>query len=151
MFHAKLLLLRAFLQFMFDSLTLSVDAGLLVLIWMVQLIIYPSFLFYERNNLITWHQKYTGLITVIVAPLMFGQLGCSIYGLIDQWEYLAIVKLGLIGLVWLSTFIYFAPTHGKISQGDFSESTLNQLVKLNWFRTITWTLVFLLEFSLFNI
>ncbi len=131
---------------MFDTLTLSFDAGLLVLIWMVQLIIYPSFLYYERNNLITWHKKYTGLITVIVAPLMFGQLGCSIYVLIDGFQFMSIVKLGLILLVWLSTFIYFAPTHGKISKGDFSETTLQQLVKLNWFRTFTWTLVFILTF-----
>jgi hypothetical protein len=131
---------------MFDTLSLSFDAGLLVLIWMVQLIVYPSFLYYERNNLIIWHQKYTGLITMIVAPLMFGQLGSSIYALIDDLHSIAIVKLVLIFLVWLSTFLYFAPTHGKISKDDFSERTLQELVKRNWFRTITWTLVFVLAF-----
>lgn len=129
-----------------ETLALLFDFGLLILIWMVQLIIYPSFLYYERNNLITWHQKYTGLITIFVAPLMFGQLGCSVYDLINDLQILSMVKLGLIFLVWLSTFLYFAPTHGKISKGDFSEKTLHELVKRNWFRTLTWTLVFIFTF-----
>jgi len=131
---------------MFDTLSLVFDTGLLILIWMVQLIIYPSFLYYQRDNLITWHKKYTGLITIIVAPLMFGQLGCSVYDLINDLQILSIVKLGLIFLVWISTFLYFAPTHGKISKGDFSEKTLQELVKRNWFRTLTWTLVFIFTF-----
>lgn len=131
---------------MFETLSLSFDAGLLVLIWMVQLIIYPSFLYYEIDNLIVWHKKYTRLITIIVAPLMFGQLGCSLYEVVDGFQFLSTIKLGLILLVWLSTFLYFAPTHGKISKGDFSHTTLHQLVNRNWLRTITWTLVFLFVF-----
>ena len=50
------------------------DFGLLVLIWLVQLVIYPSFLYYEQDNLKRWHEKYTQKITYVVLPLMMGQL-----------------------------------------------------------------------------
>ena len=57
-----------------SKITLLVDIGLVVLIWMVQLIVYPSFTFYSKENLVNWHQKYTARIAVIVIPLMFLQL-----------------------------------------------------------------------------
>ena len=60
-------------------LRLGIDFGLVVLIWMIQLIVYPSFLHYTTTNLIKWHRKYTPLIGYIVGPLMLLQLGISIY------------------------------------------------------------------------
>ena len=51
-----------------------VDFGLLVLILMVQVIVYPSFLHFSKTNLIKWHQSYTPKITTIVAPLMIAQV-----------------------------------------------------------------------------
>ncbi|MAJ50932.1 MAG: hypothetical protein CMB82_04875, partial [Flammeovirgaceae bacterium] len=49
------------------------DIGTLVLIWLVQLVIYPSFLFFERKNLKLWHDKYTKKVSFVVLPLMIGQ------------------------------------------------------------------------------
>jgi len=57
------------------------DFGMLVLIWLVQLIIYPSFEFTDKDAFLGWHEKYTGLITVVVLPLMLGQLGLTLYQL----------------------------------------------------------------------
>ncbi|MFT7429007.1 MAG: hypothetical protein ACI9IZ_001504, partial [Nonlabens sp.] len=39
-----------------DLLQLLVDFGLVVLIWIVQLIIYPSFLYYGSKTLNKWHK-----------------------------------------------------------------------------------------------
>jgi len=46
----------------------AVDFGMLILIWLVQLIIYPSFQYSARESFIQWHEKYTGLITLVVLP-----------------------------------------------------------------------------------
>ena len=56
-----------------NNYALLVDAGLVVLIWMVQLIIYPSFLHYD-NNLVEWHHKYTSRIALIVV-LYYTEIG----------------------------------------------------------------------------
>lgn len=131
---------------MIEILGISFDFGLLVLIWMVQLIVYPGFLFYESKNLIIWHRKYTGLIAILVIPLMFGQLSLTLFEVYSFFSVVAILKLLLITFVWVFTFAYFAPVHTKISQGMISKPILEQLVALNWYRTISWSVVFLLSF-----
>jgi len=64
---------------MIEISRLLLDFGLCILIWMVQLIVYPSFLFFSDNNLFTWHKTYTKAIALIVMPLMLGQLSIVIY------------------------------------------------------------------------
>ena len=65
---------------MIEITRLLLDFGLCILIWMVQLVVYPSFLFFSFNNLFTWHKTYTKAIALIVIPLMLGQLGIVISG-----------------------------------------------------------------------
>jgi len=130
---------------MLENLAILFDVGLLVLIWMVQLVVYPSFLHYESKNLITWHHAYTGRITFIVMPLMFGQLGLSGYQVYENWDTIYFIKFALILFVWAFTFGYFVPAHGKISSGNLSKKLLTQLVQRNWWRTLAWTLVTILS------
>ncbi len=130
---------------MLEILGTSIDFGLLILIWMVQLIVYPSFLFFEAQNLIVWHRKYTGLIAIIVVPLMLGQLGLALFDVYVFFSLVAVIKLLLITFVWTFTFAFFAPMHSRLSQGMVSKPILKQLVSLNWYRTIAWTIVSLIS------
>ncbi|TYB79776.1 hypothetical protein [Bizionia myxarmorum] len=118
------------------------DSGLLVLIWLVQLVVYPSFLYYEKQNLLIWHKKYTAGISMIVMPLMFGQLIIASMQCIQLATAQNIINLILVMAVWIITFLQFVPIHNKITQNLASESLLKRLVKRNWWRTILWTLIF---------
>jgi hypothetical protein len=129
-------------------LRLLFDFGLLVLIWIVQRIVYPSFLHFDSKNLIHWHKEYTSRFTFIVLPLMLGQLGISIYQLIMEIELYTVLSLIIILLIWASTFFQFIPVHAQISKGKVNEKMLELLVKKNWIRTILWTVLFL--YSLLN-
>ncbi len=42
----------------------------------------------------------------------------------------------------------FIPIHKKIQEGNFSQATLTNLVKLNWYRTAIWTAIFVLSYFL---
>ncbi len=126
-------------------LRLLVDFGLLVLIWVVQLIVYPSFLFYNKENLITWHRKYTPLVGYIVAPLMVLQLSLSIYQISNAVTLYNIISVMMISTIWIITFLQFVPIHNNISNGSTSEKMLLSLVKKNWLRTFLWTLLFVLN------
>jgi DMSO reductase anchor subunit len=129
-----------------ELLRLLFDFGLLVLILMVQLIIYPSFQFYTSENLLRWHKKYTLAISFVVIPLMFGQLITSALQLIDERNAYTIGSVILIALVWISTFTQFVPMHHRINNGQAKESLLNQIVKRNWIRTFLWTCIFVWSF-----
>ncbi len=129
-----------------EIIRLLLDFGLVVLIWMIQRIVYPSFLHYSAENLIIWHKKYTSRISVIVIPLMIGQLGISIYQAIILTNLYTVVSLVIVIIVWLSTFLQFVPIHYNISKGQVNEKTLNSLVSKNWLRTFLWSLLFVMNF-----
>lgn len=126
------------------------DFGLVVLIWMVQLIIYPSFQFYPNSNLLEWHLMYTKSISLIVIPLMLGQLIIVAYQFLKIRNSYTIISYCGVLLVWLLTFLIFVPMHNEIGTGLISETLLQKLVEYNWFRTIIWTLLFLFNILSFK-
>lgn len=124
---------------------LIVDFGLVVLIWMVQLIIYPSFLYYKSKNLMVWHQKYTERIAVIVVPLMLMQLAIAIYLVFYQFDITNSIRLIIVLFLWIFTFTSFAPLHFKISEGKHTEKMLQLLITRNWWRTFLWSALFVFD------
>ncbi len=126
---------------------LLLDFGLLVLIWMIQLVVYPAFQYYSRERLLDWHNKYTIRISYIVFPLMFGQFLISGIQLCDSLSWYSVSSFLIIVLLWSSTFLQFVPLHNKISKGNFNEKTTEHLVKKNWMRTILWTALFFISFA----
>lgn len=124
---------------------LIIDFGLVILIWMTQLISYPSFQFLEGEKLLEWHSQYTFRIGVIVMPLMFTQVGLKAWDLMDQVVPIALISAILVGLIWLSTFLQAVPLHNQIASGQTSPEVLSSLVRVNWIRTVLWTAVFGLD------
>jgi len=125
-----------------ELLRILIDFGLFVLIWLVQLIIYPSFKYYHATNLFNWHKTYTSNIAIVVMPLMLGQL--IVYGflLFTQPTNFNIFGFIITVSLWISTFLQFVPLHSTISNREISEKLLNQLVLRNWLRTSLWTILF---------
>ena len=130
---------------MIEITRLLLDFGLCILIWMVQLIVYPSFLFFSDNNLFTWHKTYTKAIALIVIPLMLGQLGIAIYQVFLAQNIYTLVSIVFVVFLWGITLLKFAPMHQQISEGNTQIQLLKTLVQMNWIRTIIWTLLFVLS------
>lgn len=130
-------------------LQLIIDFGMLVLIWLVQLLIYPGFKYFGTKNLIIWHRKYTQNMGLIVGPLMLVQLGLHIYSTIFNFSLLRSFNLILVVFTWVYTFLYFVPLHQKISKGVFIRSDLIDLELNNWWRTLIWSIIFILQLILF--
>ncbi|TPN87706.1 hypothetical protein [Aquimarina algicola] len=122
---------------------LLLDFGLLVLIWIVQLIIYPGFAYYTQDQLLIWHSKYTTFITIIVMPLMLGQLALYSIQLFLHIDVYVLIIWVLIVLIWSATFLQAVPLHNKIAQNKNKNNIIvNKLIKINWLRTVLWTMVF---------
>ena len=85
------------------------DTGMLVILWMVQLMIYPGFLRHEARELVAWHKKYTFRVSFIIMPLMFAQLGCAImFALFEDGSSTGSV-LALVLFCWALTFFIPSP------------------------------------------
>lgn len=133
------------LQLGLMSFELLFDTGLLVLIVLVQLVIYPSFKRYSKASLKIWHATYTKRISLVVIPLMFGQLGLSILGVVKNASSLSIIKLILICIVWVLTFSIFVPLHDSIENSETTKMVTAKLVRYNWYRTLLWTIIFVIS------
>jgi len=123
---------------------LVIDFGLVVLIFLVQLCIYPAFKYFKTENLKVWHRIYTPNITYVVFPLMLSQLGFSAYFAFFETAFLHWLHFILVLLNWIGTFSVFVPLHQKINTGEFASIDLIKLEKKNWYRLILWLLTFIL-------
>jgi len=124
------------------DLKIVIDFALVVLIWTVQLIIYPSFLHYEKRALVKWHTTYTLRISFLVAPLMLAQLGLASAAAFYNSTWHTLGSLCGVLVLFGITFLIFVPMHKTISDGLADMRLLQRLVRLNWWRTFLWTLVF---------
>lgn len=128
---------------------LMIDFGLLVLIWLVQLVIYPGFLAYKEESLIKWHPVYTNKISYPVMPLMFVQTGLISYQLYESLDFYSIASALLCLMCWLLTFFRAVPLHHQIDKQTNVVIACQQLIQVNWYRTTAWSLLWGLSLVVF--
>lgn len=120
---------------------LITDSCLLILIWLVQLIIYPSFRYTAEECFITWHERYTRLIALVVGPLILFQAGIEIVHVLflaPRW-----LRIGMIAAIWISTFSFSIPCHKRLHTVGKRSSLVERLILTNWIRTVLWSILFL--------
>lgn len=113
------------------------------LIWFVQIVHYPLMIEVPEGCSVRYaelHQRRTGLV---VGPLMLTEavtavllaVGVAGGGLMGT---LAWAGLGLLVVVWLSTFAVQVPLHRRLAAG-FDPGACRRLVATNALRTAAWT------------
>jgi hypothetical protein len=127
-----------------NELRTLLDFGMVVILWLVQLVIYPGFLTCEPAKLVEWHKSYTQRVAWIIIPIMFTQLPLVAWFAWNESTYGNLVALLGLSLCWVLTFGVSVPLHRKIDAGDTSRETLHRLIHTNWPRTILWTTAFVL-------
>jgi hypothetical protein len=127
-----------------EWIRLSVDSGLFVLIWLVQVIIYPSFRYIDPTKLNYWHLLYTRKILYFVGPLLFVQTAViALQVLFDPLVYM--VDGLLLGGIWINTFFIAIPIHNAIDRGESLEKNILKLLRVNRWRAFLWTALLLLS------
>jgi hypothetical protein len=127
-----------------DVIRHGVDFGMLVLIWLVQLTIYPGFAYMSPEAFPSWHEKYMNRMGFIVGPLMLTQpvlIALQIWLNPSAFHYIA---AALVGLAWLSTALFSVPNHRSLQKNGYDARAIAQLVLTNWIRTAAWSAVFIL-------
>ena len=114
-------------------------------IWVIQLVHYPSFHFIESKQYTTFQRFHMSRISYVVVPAMLTELFTLIFLIIfmDQIDTLVTVSGLLLIIIWLMTAVFFSGVHQKLTSG-YDKTVVNNLVKLNWGRTLLWTLRLLL-------
>lgn len=112
------------------------------IIWFVQLVQYPSFAEVDPRSFHAFHARHSATISVIVGPLMILEAISAVAllwnPLRDQTSWQIWLGVGLVAVIWASTFLLQVPAHTKLGSG-FDEDTWRFLVHSNWIRTIAWS------------
>ncbi len=127
----------------FLNLYFFLSAYMVGLIWFVQVVHYPLFRRVGSDVFSVYEQMHTRLTTWVVAPVMVAELALGGWLWISHLDIWWWAQLGLLGLLWISTFFVQVPLHEKLSEG-YSDSAARKLVRTNWIRTAGWSLKALL-------
>jgi hypothetical protein len=118
---------------------LAVSWGLLVLIWLVQVIIYPGLQRLPAGDFSDTHRRYVKRISLIVGPLMIFEVVLTAMWIFYDPAAGSILCATLVCVVWLSTFVLQVPIHNFLTSGK-DEQRIRRLVATNWIRTGAWSL-----------
>jgi len=109
------------------------------LIWVIQLLHYPSFSFIAEDRFHKFHNFHSTRIMWIVGPVMLIEVISA--GLLcwsfPQNRFWGWNMFGIV-LIWLSTILLSIPRHNILASGD--RTAIVGLVHTNWPRTILWSL-----------
>ena len=114
-------------------------------IWIIQLVHYPSFHFVELKQYTAFQRFHMSRISFVVIPAMLTEIFTLILIVIsmDQIDSLVLASAILLIFIWLMTAVFFSGVHQKLTLG-YDQTVVDKLVKLNWGRTLFWTLRLLL-------
>ena len=121
---------------------LAVDLGMVVLIWLVQLVVYPAFREIDPTRFGSWHRDYRQRISLIVVPLMFGQVGLHGAALSQDATGWGIASALAIAGAWGVTFVSSVPRHAALQRDGKDLAVIDSLITTNWWRTALWSFAF---------
>ena len=116
-------------------------------IWVIQLLHYPSFHFINEKKYIEFQHFHMQRISFIVIPVMLIELGSALLLSYFFRSSLTIVLLALLLGIWGITFIFFTNMHQKLTNG-YDRANVDSLVKINWSRTALWSLRLIILLSI---
>lgn len=123
-------------------LNFALAAYLTGLIWMVQVVHYPSFGLVPKEAWVAFHAAHARRMGCVVAAPMVLELGLAIW---LAWAGRAALpggagwwSLGLVVLIWAATFFIAVPFHNRLEKG-FDYIAIDGLTRTNWIRTLVWT------------
>jgi hypothetical protein len=112
------------------------------IIWTVQIVHYPLMAMADRRRYADFQSQHERRISRVVIPVMLTELLTACLLAVAPWSAvaapLAWAGLGLLALIWGSTFLIQVPLHGKLGHG-FDAAAHRRLVRSNWIRTAAWT------------
>ena len=116
-------------------------------IWVIQLLHYPSFHFINDQKYIEFQHFHMQRISFIVVPVMLIELASALLLAYFFESSLTIILLALVIGIWAITLIFFTNMHQKLTDG-YDHSIVNRLVQINWSRTALWSLRLIILLSI---
>lgn len=121
---------------------LVVTWAMVGVIWTIQLLQYPLMAHVPEAGFVDFeeaHQRRVTAVLALFAPLeIVGAAGVA-FTVAEVPRWLSFGAGAVLAAVWVSTAVFYAPLHGRLSAG-FDPVLHRRLVRANWWRTVAWSL-----------
>ena len=109
-------------------------------IWLVQVVHYPSFNFIDKKFYSDFQNFHIKRISFIVIPVMLLELvsGLILIFLDNRHSTPSLISFGILILIWIITGLFFAKAHQDLTAG-YDRKIVKKIIKLNWIRTLLWS------------
>jgi len=105
-------------------------------IWIIQLLHYPSFHYINNANYSTFQDFHMNRVSFVVVPIMITEFFSGILLVfIFTTFFLFKILFVMLASIWIITFLFFTKLHHSLTKG-YDKNIINKLVKLNWLRTV---------------
>ena len=123
-----------------ELIHLIATAMMVSIIWIIQILHYPTFLFVDKKHYTEFQNFHMKNISYLIVPIMLLELltGLSILLNIKMINFYFLASIGLLILIWLITALFFSKFHSELSK-KYNRGTILKLIRLNWIRTFFWT------------
>ncbi len=111
-------------------------------IWLVQLVYYPSPRAWREEHFVEWERRNTRRTGLVVGPAMLVEalsLAVLLFMTSGSRRSWLIVSAVLLALIWLSTLLIQAPCHARLER-ERRGGDVELLISTNWLRTLLWSL-----------
>lgn len=112
------------------------------LVWFVQRVHYPLFAMVGSEQFAAYAEQHVARTGPVVGPPMLIEAATGIalvaFPPADIAWFLPWFGVGLLVVVWLSTWLLQVPRHRELSSG-FEAAAHRRLVLTNWIRTAAWS------------
>ena len=125
-----------FILLMIHLISTSLMVGI---IWVIQVVHYPSFHFIGNSRYISFQKFHMERISYIVIPVMLVESISGFLLIYDELNLILLISMVLLLSIWMLTVFFFASVHQKLV-GGYQVGMVAKLVKINWVRTLFWTL-----------
>jgi hypothetical protein len=110
-------------------------------IWTIQVLTYPMMQAVPADGFVAYELMHRNRVTALLAVLapteIIGAAGVAAF-VDDVPLWLSIGAGAVLFAIWLSTLLFYAPLHMRLSTG-FDPVLHRRLVRTNWIRTAAWT------------
>ncbi len=110
-------------------------------IWLVQVVHYPSFNFIDKKFYSDFQNFHIKKISFVVVPVMSLELvsGLVLIFLDHRQSTPSLISFGILILIWIITGLFFAKAHQDLTAG-YNREIVERIIKLNWIRTLLWSI-----------
>lgn len=128
-----------------DLVKVLINAALFGQAWLIQVVVFPGFLYYSEENWKVWQRHLAMRMTIVMIPLMLAQIITYTSTLITGITTSDILSLVLIIVGVAVTFYIGLPWHERSQAAEDSMELRKSAQKIIWIRTLAWSMILIIS------